>query len=162
NRLSRRHFLQGAGVSLMLPVMHSLSRKAHAAAGPGIRYIQFLGWGGHRGPFFYPSDDGLSPNNGVYVAPLNSIAGDISMVIGPAFSNFKDRISLIRGLYVLSGDHSHNTTYPTCASGVQTDQAPPKAGYSIDAVLADSSKIYPDPTGMQRHVNFSPGSPDDS
>lgn len=160
NRFSRRYFLQGAGAALMLPFLPSIMNRAYAAGSSNLRYIQFISSFGQYGPQFYPSDQGLTAQtDGIMARPLSGISGDISRVFGPSFNNYKNRMTLVRGLHVLAGSDLHNGCMPTCSSGTPEDQEAygrPVFSYSIDAVLSGSSKIYQDATGKQRHVNFCP------
>ena len=149
NKMSRRYFLQGMGVNLMLPFLPSIMTNAYAATAgaPPLRYLQFLSaFGVYQGQF-YPSDTGLvSQGDGIMMRPLSGITGNISPIVGPAFNNLKNNITLIRGLPVLAASNLHNGCLPTCASGTPEDNEAngrPVFPYSIDDVLAKSAKIYP-------------------
>lgn len=149
------------GVNLMLPFLPSVMKHAYAATGtPPLRYLQFISSFGVYGNSFFPSDTGLvAQTGGIMARPLSGISGNISSILGPSFSNYKSKISLIRGLSVMAGSNLHNGSIPTCSSGTFEDNEAngrPVFPYSIDDVLAKSSKIYPDPTGKQRNVNFVP------
>lgn len=161
NTLSRRFFLQGAGCSLMVPFLPSLlSEKARAElSGPPLRYIQFTTAFGIIANQYFPSDTGLiQQTGGVFVKPLSSESGDISTVLGPAFTPHKGRFSLLRGLRGLNSNSPsiHNSSVPTCASGLASDGGVPWFPYSIDTVLSESSKVYPNAAGKQRLINISP------
>jgi hypothetical protein len=161
DRLSRRFFLQGLGSSLAIPFLPSLiPSKAYAAGPDPIRYIQFLSSFGQYGSKFYPSDTGLAATaSGIFARPLSGISGDISAVIGAGFTPYKNKVSVLRGMLVLAGSNLHNGSFPTCASGTPEDNEAngrPVYPYSIDQILSDSSKIYPDPTGKQKLVNICP------
>ena len=153
------------GVNLMLPFLPSVMKHAYAATGtPPLRYLQFISSFGIYGNSFYPSDTGLTAQtDGIMARPLSAITGDISSIVGPAFNPYKNKISLVRGLSVMAASNLHNGCVPTCSSGTPEDNEAngrPEFSYSIDDILAQSSKVYPDPTGKQRSVNFvpSPGS----
>jgi hypothetical protein len=145
-------------------MMPSLLPRAHAqSAANNMRFVQFISSYGQYGQHFYPSDQGLVAVNGTQVKMLAGIQGDVSRIFGPAFSNFKTKMSLLRGMHVLAASNLHNGSMPTCSSSTPEDNegnGRPFFSYSIDGVIAESAKIYPDPTGKQRFVNFcpSPGS----
>lgn len=164
-KTSRRHFLQGLGAGLLLPHLPSLLPEARAqAAATPRRYVQVLSTFGTFGQRFFPADAtgmALQGNTGVHAKPLSAFTGDLSNVLGPAFTPLKAKLNVVRGLNVLAGSSLHNGSYPTCASGTNEDNngnGRPIFPWSIDAVLAGSNVTYPDPTGKQRHVVFAPQS----
>lgn len=157
--ISRRFFLQGLGTTLAIPFLPSLLPKAYAATAP-LRYVQMAtGYGIPRGNRFFPSDAGMTQvAPGVFAKPLSSIAGDLSYTLGPAFTPYKNQISLVRGLHSFPLINHHNNSLPTCAAGARDeDQGRPLAfPYSVDSVLSESNKVYPNANGMQRLVNACP------
>jgi hypothetical protein len=166
NPLSRRYFLKGLGVGLMLPFMPSIMSKAYAAGFP-IRYVQLMSPYGNPGDYFFPRNATLTPTaSGIYASPLAAISGDIANQFGTSFNNFRNKMSLVRGLHVLpqSGfEEQHNASYPTCASAVNNghdpntnDNYPGFYPFSIDSVLAANDKIYPNANGIQRQVSICP------
>jgi hypothetical protein len=168
NPHSRRYFLRGLGVSLALPFLPSVMRKAYAASTPPVRFIQVMNAYGQFPYQYFTADNALTPQgtSGIYAKPLSAISGDFSQVIGSAFTPMKNKFSVLRGLSVLTSDGTgaseprHNSSLPSCASGTSSDNnesSPPIYPYSVDTVMSESAKIYPNPAGMQRHVNFSPG-----
>ncbi|MES2964062.1 MAG: DUF1552 domain-containing protein [Bdellovibrionota bacterium] len=164
NKLSRRHFLQGVGAGLALPFLPSLVPEAHAAGIAELRYIQLLSTYSMYPSYFFPSDTGLVSNGVAMIKPLNTITGNISTVLGSAFDNYKNNISVVRGLNCLAASNLHNGSLPTCASSTPEDNVGngrPFYPFSIDTVLSQSAKLYPDPTGKQRHVNFAPDNTSD-
>jgi hypothetical protein len=167
NPFSRRYFLRGLGISLALPFLPSIMRKAYAASAPPPRFIQIMNAHGQFPDQYFTTDTALTAQSpsGIFAKPLNSIAGDFSQVIGPAFNPLKNKFSVVRGLSVITspganGDFRHNTTQGSCCSGTSSDNnedSPPYFPYSSDSVMSESAKIYPSAVGIQRHVNFSPG-----
>jgi hypothetical protein len=144
----------------MIPLLPSLLPRAAAQTAPEIRYIQMISAYGQYAQHFYPADTGLvAQTGGIMAKPLSSISGDISRVLGPAFTPLKNKISLLRGMHVLAASNLHNGCMPTCASGTPEDaydNGRPVFPYSIDTVLSESAKIYPNASGKQRHVNVCP------
>ena len=165
NKLSRRYFLQGLASSLALPFLPSImsAQRAYGAAVPPPRFIQIMNAHGQFSGDFFTSDTQLSalPNSGIFAKPLSAVSGDFSKIIGQAFNPYRNKMSVLRGLSVMTGANpNHNSTLGSCASGPIEDnneQSKPLFPYSVDSVLSESAKIYPNPVGMQRHVNFSPG-----
>ncbi len=164
NPMSRRYFLRGLGRSLALPFLPSVMSRAYGATGPSVRYFQLINAFGISGPTFHTNSSASASGggSGVHGIPLGSLNGDYSTIIGSEFSPFKNKFSVIRGLHVACASDQHNTSMGTCASGRNpsvandSERTQPVFPYSVDAVLAEASKIYPDATNKQRHVNFCP------
>ncbi len=164
NPFSRRYFLRGVGASLCLPFLPSLMPRAYAAVTGPRRYVQLIAPFGHFPEQFYTADTALTQTaSGIYAKPLSAIAGNFSPVIGAEFNNLKGKFSVLRGLSVPCGqypssgsDPNHNTSLPTCSSALVNgdENVAPPFPYSVDSVLSESLKIYPNPAGMQRHINF--------
>lgn len=164
---SRRYFLRTMAGALVLPYLPSMMPKAHAAEGIAPkRFIQVATAFGVMGERFFP---GITPtlqgSTGVHAARLSAVDTgpnndkDMSWILGNGFNSVKNKISLVRGINVLAGSEVHNGSMPTCASGTPEDNVGngrPVFPWSIDTVLAQSNKVYPDATGKQRQVVFSP------
>jgi hypothetical protein len=67
---------------------------------------------------------------------LSSIQGDLSHAFGNAFDPVRDKMSILRGLDSLDFDNGHSTSQALTASGTSPV---PSFGYSLDAVLEESS-----------------------
>lgn len=179
NRFSRRMFLRGAGGTLAIPFLESLVPKAFAQTPtPPIRYVQMInpyspGVFGIYGSASSGVIGAVKANPAILqtVSPqvrkmlLSELpAGQIAPTIGPELSALRNKFSLLRGLDILkvANDRSlgHGFTMPTCASGpIGDDQyAAPVSGHpSIDCVLADSLKIYPQGFANNRKlINLGP------
>ena len=164
--LSRRFFLRGAGASLLLPVLPSLlPRSAQAAGGtPPVRYIQVMAPYGPTWQNFYgslQSSQRVSPHVNVGALPQ----GSWSPILGTQFNALRSKVSVVRGLDVLTNSQNHNYCFPTCASGYgggDGDELPPQAGQaSIDVLLSKSTKVYPGAIASGRRlVQINPPLPD--
>lgn len=155
--ISRRCFLKGAGASLILPFLPSVM--SHAQTSDNLRYVQVFTPFGQMDTRFWPSDSGMRVVDGVHVKDLTSINGELSRVLGSSFNSLKGKMSVIRGLNVLAGSNLHNGSFGSCGSGTYTDNfhnGPPVFPWSVDAVLSQSSKVYPNTAGIERFVNFAP------
>jgi hypothetical protein len=166
NPISRRYFLQGLGTGLMLPFLPSIMPRAYAAGFP-VRYVQMLTPLGYHGEHFFPQGMALTQNAaGVHAAQLSSISGNISTLFGSGFNNYKNKMTLLRGLHVLPKaglEEQHNASYPGASSAVNNgrdpntnDNYPGVYPYTVDTVLALSNKIYPSATGIQKQVVICP------
>lgn len=167
---SRRMFLGGAGAALAVPLLPSLlPRSARAEVGTSpVRYIQVLNpYGPNADVFFGNHATDQRPEPNVNLKSLLEIGGDVSPIVGPAFTPFLSRLSLLRGLDVMVENPNHHYVFATCASGyaagVDNDEAPPLSGQeSIDTILAKSSKVYADDVSeVRRVVNINPVATDD-
>ena len=98
----------------------------------------------------------VATSSGIYAYPLASITGQVSDQFGPSFNDLKNKMSLVRGFNVLPKDgfqEQHNASYPSCASAVKnnhdpntSDNYPGYYPYTVDTVLGESAKIYPNDT----------------
>src|SRR5262249_32962672 len=129
NPISRRYFLRGLGVSLALPFLPSVMRNAYAAGAPALRFVQVMNADGQFPYQYFTADTALTPQgaSGIYAKPLSAISGDFSQVIGSAFTPLNSKLSVLRGLSVLTSDGTgaeeprHNSSLPSCASGTSSD-----------------------------------------
>jgi Protein of unknown function (DUF1552) len=156
--LSRRFVLQGAGGSLVLPLLTSLLPKTARAEVPKpVRYLQVMTDYGPYAGLFYGSLTGsqrVSPN--VNVRPLAG-TGTLSPMIGADFNSIKSKFSLLRGLdtFVVNANHNYcfATTASSYAKGVDNDEAPPITGQqSIDVLMAQSAKVYATDIATERRA----------
>lgn len=156
--VSRRFFLQGAGGSLVLPMLASLLPKnARAEVPKPVRYVQVMTDYGPYAGLFYGALTGsqrISPH--VNVRPLASV-GTISPMIGADFNSLKSKFSLLRGLdaFVVNANHNYcfATTASSYAKGVDNDEAPPITGQqSIDQLMAQSKAVYATDVIAERRV----------
>ena len=150
NPISRRAFLQGVGgVTLAIPFLGSMipfNAFAQAAAQP----MRFVFMGGHYGRHYaswYPADTAVqmekSPE-GIYNTRLSDIKGPISLILGSAFDPIRHKMNLVRGLDGMQRDaDGHSPGIATTGSGYGA------AGigfpYSLDCILEESGKFYPQP-----------------
>jgi hypothetical protein len=173
NKFSRRYFLTGAGAGLMIPFLPSIMKHAYAAT-PPKRYIQMLSTYGVYGNYFFPSEAGMTTvATGITARSLSSSAGDISSILAP-LNSLRTKISVVRGLHLPGSTFkwntanesgaegfNHNGCAPTtCSTTGHVDnvhRGPPRYPYSIDSILAQSSKIYPVAGVMQKQVVCCPG-----
>lgn len=160
SRKTRRQWLMGVGgAALALPLMPSLlSREARAQLGSARRFV-FVGsrWGRDidrgqivvdgtsRSPW-YPHGDPAELKEGVGVTPLADIAGFdgfVSPVFSEAWDDIRDKYTIVRGLdgMQIAGD-GHGTGMAMTGSG-SLPGGRVGFGYSMDVVLQESNKIYP-------------------
>lgn len=165
--LSRRLVLQGAGASLVLPVLASLMPRGALAdvvanAAP-IRYVQVMSPYGPSQALFYGALKGVtrvSPH--VSVTSLSDYGANISPMITDAFGSLRPKFSILRGLDVFVVTANHQFSFATTASGyakgLDNDEAPPVTGQSsIDTILASSPKVYSaDVPAERRQLNLNP------
>lgn len=145
-RIARRRFLQAAGgVTLALPLLPSLVGESNAqAAAVTRRFIHVFTANGQRPGNWYPQ---AAPEWTVLAASGQNFAreaalqgpGAISAVLGEEFAPFKSQLLLLRGLdFIQRRGQGHE---PACTLGGVLGAR----GLSVDQVLANSSKIYPEP-----------------
>jgi hypothetical protein len=79
-KVSRRHFLRAAGVSLALPWLESLA--AGAAAGPPRRLVCICTPLGLHPPFFFPERAGRNYRLSPYLQVLEDLRADFTVVSG--------------------------------------------------------------------------------
>jgi len=167
--LRRRLFLQGAGASLVLPLLPSLlPRTAQAQTARPVRYVQVMNvYGPNERTFFGSRSTSMRPMPNVNVKPLSEIAGDFSPIIGAAFNPLKAKFSVLRGIDTLIANPNHHSCFATCASsyagGLDGDNYPPVSGQeSIDVLLSKSAKVYGASTPLARRlVSLNPVTNDD-
>ncbi len=165
NPFSRRYFLRGAGLSLALPFLPSIMKNAYAATASPLRFIQIMNAYGQFPDHFFPTTNPSSvlDPSGIKGQLLSTFPGDVSPIFGSAFTPFKNKFSLLRGLSVMTSEGDaprHNSSLGSCSSGTSSDNnesSPPIFPYSVDTIISESSKIYPSAVGIQRLVNFSAG-----
>jgi hypothetical protein len=118
---SRRHFLSGAGVSIALPWMETLSRAAEPAAVQ--RFVCVANPFGMVADAFFPTEQGLGATLPTNLAPLEPLRGKFTV-----FSNLD---------HGTSGGHGLTHTF---LSGVKSSEAPgmPDGNISLDQFLARS------------------------
>lgn len=142
--ITRRRFLRGAGgLSLALPIMHSLSRRSladPAAVDAPKRFIAIFTANGQCAPHWYPTLPGpgttIAPN--IVATPLSQIAGNLSTVLGPEFNTVRSKINLLRGLDIVpihTRDH-----WPGKMLAAYGDQLNPHV--TIDQIMARSVNVY--------------------
>ena len=146
NPVSRRMFLQGlGGYALAIPFLPSLASKAHAAdAVPPLRFSMMFARFGRDMSQWYPNlpDSAMQNVGGAFVKSLADIPKPISYSLGAGFNPVLSKIALIRGLDSVSTNGMHNRSVPTTGSAFDPSAAN-GFGYSIDAVLEESRKFYP-------------------
>ncbi|MBX9766905.1 MAG: DUF1552 domain-containing protein [Bdellovibrionales bacterium] len=160
--ISRRHFLQGVGSALAIPLLPSLLPEYARAQATTIppRFVSMTSYYGQLARFFYPTADPVTmalPN--VYATDLASITGPVSQVIGSQFDSLRTKFSVIRGLSTMD-THGHNRHFPLTGGmgtvlGDDGLNLPPRFPYSIDNVMAESAKIYPTEPRI-RNLRLSP------
>ncbi len=149
NGKTRRQFLIGSGpfaLALPLPLLPSLlPRKAQAATPPPLRFVHCLHLWNHPEATFFPKVPlgTLDAANNVKGALLSDIRGPISKVISSAFDPIRSKMNVIHGLDGVTHGN-HNTSIPTCASSNPgKDIATPPIPVSIEYILSNSRKVYP-------------------
>ena len=161
-KLSRRQVLRGAGgAALAIPLLPSLLPRAIRAQSMSPRRFVFVGSGygrdidrGHilvdgtsRSPW-YPHADATEIRDGVGItslADINGFDGFVSPVFSEAWDDIRTKYTIVRGLdgMQISGN-AHTSVLAMTGSGGLPGGAV-GFGYSIDAVMEESSKVYPTP-----------------
>ncbi len=179
--VSRRTFLLGlGGFGLSLPFLPSLIPRAFAQESPQdwVRMVQLFHLYGRpkegtlQVPVWFPAQ---SPRNriekNVYAQLLSEIPNPMSYILGNHFAPVKSKMNIIRGLDYLAETVGHNACGPTTASTNFLDymSGDPENRldtcvypYSIDAILAESNKVYPAAMGgvTQKALRLYPGNVD--
>lgn len=168
NSLTRRHFLQGLGGSILyLPMMGSLLSAAQAqAATRDTKLKRFIAIGGDNGRFaadWYPwmnyntMSVGSAPDRGYRFASLPAISGNISEIfqnsytfpgtspVGPnAFSGkIREDMNLLRGLDGLWENRQGHMLAVMLGGNLGRPDYERKMGPTIDVLMANHPKIYP-------------------
>jgi hypothetical protein len=143
DRVSRRVWLCGAGGALLaVPFLPSLvPSRAIAGEAENLRFVFVGSRYGRDIDRWYPADP-TEETEGVYHSRLSDAGSVISPILGEAWNPLREKISLLRGLdgMQIAGD-GHTPTIALTGSGSVQGQI--GFGYSVDAVLAESSRIYP-------------------
>jgi len=150
-------FLTGSANTLLtIPLLTSLlpkAARAQASQRP-LRFIMFTNQHSpNAGTFFGKFDNtakalnlATGPGNlllpSVPYAPLTSVSGDISYILGP-LSNFKSKMAVLRGLDCMSLENGpHPDGMPSTGSGHGSNKKYNRMGQmSVDAVIA--KKLFP-------------------
>lgn len=160
DKISRRHFLQGAGgFTLALPFLPSLlARDALAQTAPITRFIGMMTpHGSVQRPNFL---GGIMPSTPYAAYADHTIhhgtlapgaAGNFSSVFGPAFNNILPKMNILTGVFFGSNmGHHDGGVLGNFASGPGQPQIVPQTLTSdgtpmptIDEVMAYSPAIYP-------------------
>lgn len=159
DRIGRRLFLTGAGAAVALPFLRSLApRSAMADSQRPVRYVQIVNpYGASTSQFYGSLGGGEEIEPYVKARPLADVEGDISALIGAAFTPRKHKIALIHGMDVIIETANHHSCFPTCASGYASgldgDGYPPVSGQpSVDAMMASSPRVYGPETPSARRL----------
>jgi hypothetical protein len=153
-------FLQGAsGVLLAIPSLSSLLWKvsrasARDAPAAQTRYVQWITNNGQYDEHFWP-ESRYAPEAPVMidgeqvphakVRPLGDIPGPLSRILSDEFDPVRPKLNVIRGLDMMSRKWLHNSCAPTCASWPRKDNHIPFFAHSVDSILEQSTKFYPEP-----------------
>lgn len=168
NRVTRRHFLQGLGGSILyLPMLGSLMSAAEArAAGASGRLKRFVAIGGDNGRYatdWYPTMSYSSmaavaaPDRGYRTAPLSAITGNISNIFQNSYSfggvspvgpngfagKIREDMTLLRGLDGLWENRQGHQLSAMLGGNLGRPDFESKMGPTIDVLMANHPKIYP-------------------
>ena len=164
SRLPRRMFLRGAGISLAIPFLPSLTTspfsKAEAQSGDGLRYIQVLGQGGMAADLISPMPadhstlvgetrlDDVTKRQGLREI-WDRNGGSITPAIsGARWDGLIDKMNLLSGSALSSRSNLHNTAIATFSGSYveRPGYIPPIVPFSLDWVmeqrLAQSHHAY--------------------
>ena len=162
---SRRDFLYSLGLgsaALYLPVFPSLLPRAfgQTVTGRPLRIVFIGSTNGQKQAVFYPKDTTpmtqYQPN--IFYTKLSDISGDISPVFGSAFNSLRNKVSIVRGLDVVTGVPNHNRGgFLACVQDQAGEGSPPKFGASVDWILQQSTNFYKAAPAVQalRHNVYS-------
>jgi hypothetical protein len=138
---TRRMFLRGLSTTLAIPFLPSLApcRASAQAIEPQARFVFMGHYYGRDISVWYPKTEptAMSPE-GVRYASLADMPGEISHAFGSAFDPVRKKMSILRGLDSMDFDNAHQFSQPLTAGGTQ---GLPTFGYSLDAILEESSKF---------------------
>lgn len=139
--VSRRHFLQGVGGSLVpVPFLSSLATKVEAAdfANGPTKFVSIRSIYGQLPQIFYPQERPSAQigSNAYYRA--FSQGEKVSTIIGESFRPVAHKLSLLRGIDNAWGGHNHCTMLAPSAYNEETE-GDPELSTSMDELLARSS-----------------------
>jgi hypothetical protein len=139
---SKRRFLFGAGgAALALPFLHSLMPRQNANASPlPRRFISIFSANGQHDGNWYPSAavEFAEVGKSIREAPLTSIHGPLSTVLGTEFDAFREKMILIRGLdAAVLNENTHIATKMLSGYG---EASPLRA--TVDQIMSRSSAVY--------------------
>ncbi len=149
NTMSRRMFVRGSGSLLAIPFLPSLVERAYGQSSQFDGCLIFTNVShGCTHPAWAPSGAPLTQvGNHIRAAKLSSFAGGLGRIVGNRFNDMLSKISILQGL-----DHnnpSNHYWFPWSASqGVHWESIYPSFPYSIDYVLSQSKKIYPQASSL--------------
>lgn len=182
NRMTRRHFLQGAGGALLLPFLPSLFSEKAAAQVMSNTQKNFIGMAAFNGLFrMYGPTSILMPatnpvNNTlsgfaaqdlpgkhrIHSKLLSDIAnannGRISDLIDTSFSPYLGKMNMLQGLdYLALGWRHHHGQFGNMADSFSGPNGMP-AMASIEQVMAFSSTFYKNPALIGKAVAYNANS----
>lgn len=170
------------GATLSLPFLPSLLPRELAAqtSSAPLRYLQIIDHYGAAIGAWHIDPSGVAgaqqqtenpivvPNlqqtDGVHHFKLSDVPGPLSATFGSEFDGLRNKMSIVQGMDCLDQYYngrdrldSHSPTIPTCAAGYKKEienntQKNLNFAYSIDAVLAESSVIYPTPPAIDQLI----------
>ena len=140
NRMTRRHFLRGAGgFMLTMPVLTSLLPKAHAAGGAKAkRFIALWHDHGRIERQWMPTLQGADAG-GYRMSRLSPSSGGISQILDGQLAPHFGRLLIPTGLDITAGG-GHGAVRNFLGGG---------AGGSIDQIMRGSSAVYSGWTGPE-------------
>lgn len=152
NLLSRRAWLCGVGgASLAVPFLPSLNNNVAQAQGSSpLNFVFVGGVFGRSLSHWYPEQPATVERDGVLsarLAELDNADGILSPILGSDFNDIREKFTLIRGLDGMQvAADGHQPAFALTGSGRVNGQL--GFGYSIDAVLEESSRFYPAPAAV--------------
>jgi hypothetical protein len=153
NPMGRRMFLRGLGSSLAIPFLPSLIPKAYAQAITDQYFIFANVTHGRLINAWNPLTAApVTVGTGVKAQPLANINGPLGYIAGNRFDDLRAKMCMLQGLdAVASSDHYW---FPWSAStnvknnGSVNEKITPLFPYSIDQVLSESKKVYPNGSSL--------------
>lgn len=150
-RPNRREFLQGLGsAALYLPLLESLwlpRAYAQTATGRPLRVVFICSTNGQKQAIFYPNDSLATTQyqnqTNIRYAKLSDISGSISPVFGSSWDQIRNKVSILRGLDIISGQHDHNRgAFLASVCSKPAADSPPSFGATVDWILEQSANFY--------------------
>ncbi|MGH6608823.1 MAG: DUF1552 domain-containing protein [Burkholderiaceae bacterium] len=161
SQMNRRDLLRFAAATPFLPALPSLlpaRAEAQASTAP-LRciFIQCSDNGVDQYTYF-PQVDPPQVAQGVYGMPLANIAGNLSPVFGSAWNGLKNKVSILRGLDLITGENvGHGSAQMLSGAMSEYNSGLPYArlGASVDWLLQRSTVFYPQPPQVDA-IRFAP------
>jgi hypothetical protein len=147
--ISRRMFLRGFGAGLAIPFLPSLLNRAEAQTSSSQRFVFTQATHGRWPGNWYPNGAPMTDvGTNVRSTKLSSLQ-NLGATFGNDFDDIKAKMNIVQGIDYMCASGHDNVPYSAGLLLHYKDGDPrnftPLNPYTIDTVLAKSSKVYPTP-----------------